>query len=1041
MPDFNPREKQFESDIAAFMTTEGGFMTGNAAAFDRRLGLDTATLISFVKATQPKKWEAYSRLYSNPEKAFVDRFHRVVHLEGLLSVLRYGFSDRGIKFRVVYWKPNTTLNPDDQIRYEANILHCTRQLRYSVHNENSIDIVLFVNGIPVVSMELKDQFTGQNVNNAIEQYRFDRASNDAIFAFTERVLVHFAVDLTNVYMTTRLQGSATRFLPFNQGSNGPGIDGGKGNPDNPDGYDTDYLWKSVLTHDRLLELLQKYMHLSEEVDQDTGEIKKSMIFPRYHQLDVVTYLLNQVRQNGTGESYLVQHSAGSGKSNSIAWLAYRLADLHDTNDNAIFHSVIVVTDRRVLDSQLQDTVYQFDHEEGEVVKVDKHSDQLRDAINDGARIIITTLQKFPVIYQQVEANNRKFAIIIDEAHSSQTGDAAKKLKRALADTEDILAAYAAMEAEEEKTHKDSEDKIIEEIAAHGKHQNLSFFAFTATPKDKTLQMFGIPYDGDDGKRKYRPCHVYSMHQAIDEGFILDVLKNYMSFNVYFKIIKSIPDNPELDSVQGIRAIRNYTSFHPHNIASKVSIMLDHFRNVTMHKINGKAKAMVVTSSRLHAVRYMKEFKKQIQQKGYTDMDVLVAFSGEVPDPADDITYTEEKMNRRADGEIIREKALPEAFHGDEYGMLIVAEKYQTGFDEPLLHTMFVDKQLSGIKAVQTLSRLNRTCPGKQDTFILDFVNDPDTIQKSFQDYYQETVLENETDPNVVYDYKAKLDSYQVYMASEIERFADIFYSGNQQRDDLGRLESTLSPAVGRYTALEKEKRDDFKTLLARFIRIYSFITQVCRFFDTDIHKFYVYAKFLMTLLPSEGYDRVKVDDKILLEYYKLEKGFEGSIQLEGKDGGLNPITGEAGRGERKKDPLTVLVDKFNERYGTAFTEMDKVLSQIENDFAAERKWTDYAHQMDYATFMLLFRREFADKAAKRYQMNDEFFVRMFDDQDMMDDTIQTLGSVLYDRLKKVKLEERSFVEESERFIREETDHTPKAAEPAANPAYDPQLNS
>ena len=1033
MPDFNHREKQFEDDIVAYMTAEGGFTPGNPAAFDRRLGLNTATLIDFVKVTQPRKWEAYSQLYSNPEKAFVDRFTRVVHLEGLLSVLRYGFSDRGIKFRVVYWKPNTSLNPDDQARYEANILHCTRQLHYSIHNENSIDIVLLVNGIPVVSIELKDQFTGQNVNNAIEQYRFDRAPNDAIFFFTERVLVHFAVDLKNVFMTTRLEGSATHFLPFNQGSNGPGVDGGKGNPDNPDGYDTEYLWKSVLTHDRLLELLQKYMHLSEETDRDTGEIKKKMIFPRYHQLDVVTYLLDEVRQNGSGQSYLIQHSAGSGKSNSIAWLAYRLADLHDSDDNAIFHSVIVVTDRRVLDNQLQNTVYQFDHEEGEVVKVDKHSDQLRDAINDGARIIITTLQKFPVIYQQIEANNRKFAIIIDEAHSSQTGDAAKKLKRALADTDDILAAYAALEAEEEKTHKDTEDRIIEEIVAHGKHQNLSFFAFTATPKDKTLQMFGIPYEGEDGRTKFRPCHVYSMHQAIDEGFILDVLRNYMSFNVYFKIIKNIPDNPELDSVQGIRAIRNYTSFHPHNIASKVSIMLDHFRNVTMHKINGKAKAMVVTPSRLHAVRYMKEFKKQILQKGYTDMDVLVAFSGEVPDG--DVVYTEEKMNRRADGEIIREKVLPEAFHGDEYNMLIVAEKYQTGFDEPLLHTMFVDKELSGIKAVQTLSRLNRTCSGKQDTFILDFVNDPENIQKAFQDYYQETVLENETDPNVVYDYKAKLDSYQVCNVSEIERFADIFYSGNQQRDDMGRLESTLTPAVARYNALAKEKRDDFKTLLARFIRVYSFITQVCRFFDTDIHKFYVYAKFLMTMLPSEDYERVKVDDKILLEYYKLEKGFEGSIQLEGKDGGLNAITGEAGRGERKKDPLNVLVDKFNERYGTAFTEMDKVLMQVENDFAADRRWTDYAHQMDLQTFMVLFRRGFADKAAKRYQMNDEFFVRMFDDQQMMDDTIQTLGPILYDRLRNARMEENSFIAESDRFIFEGQGHTPKAAESTTNPMY------
>ena len=491
-----------------------------------------------------------------------------------------------------------------------------------------------------------------------------------------------------------------------------------------------------------------------------------------------------------------------------------------------------------------------------------------------------------------------------------------------------------------------------------------------------------------------------MHQAIEEGFILDVLQNYMNIKTYYKIIKGIPENPELDTIRGIRAIRNFTSNHPHNIASKVTVMLDQFHNVTMRKIGGKAKAMVVTDSRLRAVRYMKEFKRQIQMRGYTDLDVLVAFSGEVPDPEDDITYTEEKMNRRPNGDIIREKALPEAFHGDEYHMLIVADKYQTGFDEPLLHTMFVDKELSGVKAVQTLSRLNRTYPGKQDTFILDFINDPETIRAAFQTYYQETVLENETNPNVVYDKKNELDRYQVYTEAEIERFADIFYSGKQNRGDIGRLQSTLTPAVDRFKALSKARREEFKSKLARFIRIYSFITQVCRLLDLDLHKFYVYAKLLLPNLPKEGYEEVRVDDKILLEYYKLEKDFEGAIELEPEDGGLHPITGDTGYAERKKDPLTVLINKINERYGTAFTEMDKVLKQVENDFAADAKWSDYAQQMDFSTFMLLFQREFADKAALRYQMNDEFFVRLFSDENMMQEVMQGIGSGLYDRLRK-----------------------------------------
>lgn len=520
-------------------------------------------------------------------------------MTNLLNVFRHGFTDRGIKFRAVFWKPETSLNTTSQTQYEANIFHCTRQLHYSLQNENSIDIVLFINGIPVVSMELKCQFTGQDTSNAIQQYKFDRASKDTIFAFKERVLVHFAVDLTKVYMTTRLEGDKTYFLPFNQGSNGAGNVGGKGNPDNPDGYDTAYLWKNVLCKDRLLEILQKYLHLEVIRDEKSGEIKSErMIFPRYHQLDVVTKLLADVKANGSGKNYLIQHSAGSGKSNSIAWLAHRLSGLHNDLDEKIFQSVIIVTDRRVLDSQLQNTVYQFDHIEGVVVKIDKNAKQLKEAIESGAGIIITTLQKFPVIYKEVNASNKKFAIIVDEAHSSQTGDAAKKLKRALADTEEILKEYAEMEAEDEATRKDDEDKMLDELAAQGPQDNLSFFAFTATTKGKTLNMFGWR----DKEGIYHPFHVYSMRQAIEEHFILDVLKNYMTYNMYYKIAKSIPDDPELDTTAGVKAIIKYETLHPHNISQKTAIMLEQFRNVTKHKLNGKAKAMVVTASRLHAVR-------------------------------------------------------------------------------------------------------------------------------------------------------------------------------------------------------------------------------------------------------------------------------------------------------------------------------------------------------------------------------------------------------------------------------------------------------
>lgn len=999
MSDFDVKERRFEQDIEEYLITHGGYTKGNPKTFDCKLALDTATFVSFIKASQPKAWERYVKIYgSDSEKQVVDRFCREVKMVGLLKVLRQGFTDRGIKFRAAYWKPETSINATTAMQYEANILHCTRQLHYSLKNENSIDIVLFLNGIPIVSMELKCQFTGQNTTNAINQYKFDRAGKDAIFAFNERVLVHFAVDLSKVYMTTKLEGPKTYFLPFNQGSNGAGHVGGQGNPINENGYDTAYLWEEVLCKDRLMEILHKYLHLEVICDEKTKEVKsKKLIFPRYHQLDVVTKLLADVKRNGAGKSYLIQHSAGSGKSNSIAWLAHRLSGLHNDEDKKIFQSVIIVTDRKVLDSQLQNTVYQFDHVEGVVVKVDKNSQQLKDAINDGCGIIITTLQKFPVIYKEVKSDNKCFAVIIDEAHSSQTGDAAKKLKRALADTEKILEEYAAMEYEDEEKRKDAEDKLLDELAAHGSHENLSFFAFTATPKDKTLNMFG--WKGSDGR--YHPFHIYSMRQAIDEGFILDVLQNYMTYKMYYKVAKSIPDNPELDTEQGLKAVRQFESLHPHNISQKTMVMLEHFMNITKNKIGGKAKAMVVTPSRLHAVRYLQEFKRQIEGKGYNDLDVLVAFSGEFEDEG--ITYTEEKMNKTKDGETIKENALPAAFHTDDFGMLIVAEKYQTGFDEPLLHTMFVDKKLSGVKAVQTLSRLNRTMRGKHDTFVLDFVNSAEDIQKSFEPYYEETVLEKETDPNVIYDLKNTLDEFHVYSETEIIKFAELFYSSSvQESGDLGRLQSQIKPALDRYKNLEKEQKDLFKSTLARFNRIYAFITQVCRLFDKEIHKFSVYAKALYKQLPIDGTEIIDIDDKVMLEYYRLEKDFEGGITLNPTDEGFTPIQGTAGRREKKKDPLTIIIDKINEQFGTNFTDMDKVLLQIENDYATQEKWHNYANSNDFKTFMMLFAKAFPEMAATRYEQNDSFFVQMFSNPEMMQQVIEGVGYALYKRLRKGK---------------------------------------
>lgn len=995
MIDLNLTEKQFESDIEYSLLTYGGYSKGDAKVFDRTVALDVATLISFVKATQPKSWEKYETIYgTSSEKSFVERFCKEVRSLGLLSVLRHGFKDRGITFRVVYWKPETSINQTAQAQYERNVLHCTRQLHYSVSNENSIDIVLFLNGIPVVSMELKNQFTGQDTDNAIHQYKFDRASKDMIFEFKNRVLVHFAVDLYNVFMTTRLQGANTYFLPFNQGSNGSGNVGGKGNPQNPDGYQTAYLWEKVLTKDSLLEILHKYMHLQVEVSEDKNgnkTRKETMIFPRYHQLDVVTKLLADVKANGAGHNYLIQHSAGSGKSNSIAWLAHRLSGLHNDLDQKIFRSVIVVTDRKVLDSQLQDTIYQFDHVDGVVQKIDKNAAQLKDAIENGAPIIITTLQKFPVIYKEVMGQKQNFAIIVDEAHSSQTGEAARKLKKALADTSVALEEYARLEGEVEANTPDEQDKILNELATQGQHDNLSFFAFTATPKDKTLQMFGT--QTPDGK--YVPYHIYSMKQAIEEGFILDVLKNYVTYKNYYKIIKTIADDPQIETSSGVKAIKKYESLHPHNIAQKTAIMIEHFREVTQKQIGGRAKAMVVTSSRLHAVRYLNEFKRYIKAHGYDDLDVLVAFSGEVIDDGE--PYTEEKMNG------IKESQLKATFHSDEYHMLIVAEKYQTGFDEPLLHTMFVDKKLSGVKAVQTLSRLNRTMRGKDSTFVLDFVNSAEDIQKAFEPYYEATVLEQATDPNVLYDLKNTLDKYRFYSQTEIDAFADLFYSAEEQdAKTLGKLSSILVPAHDRYLVANEEDAQIFRTTLARFNRIYGFISQVCRMFDPDLHKFSVYAKFLYKVLPKTRGPYITIDDKVLLEYYKLEKEFDGSISLSGLEGGIGGIKGEAGARPKKSNSLAEIIAAINEKFGTNFTEMDKVLEQIQEDFLADDKLVSFAQNNDEEMFGLKFEQEFENFAAKRYEANDAFFVKMFTDSGVMKSIVDMLKPIIYRKMRKKK---------------------------------------
>lgn len=767
------------------------------------------------------------------------------------------------------------------------------------------------------------------------------------------------------------------------------IFGGKGNPPNPDNFMTAYLWENVLRKDRLMEILQKYIHLDVKKDG-----RKSIIFPRYHQLDVVTKLLADVKANGTGKNYLIQHSAGSGKSNSIAWLAHRLSGLHDASDKKIFNSVIVVTDRKVLDSQLQDTVYQFDHVRGVVKKVEKNSKELLQAINDRIPIIITTLQKFPVIFEQIKAGGRRFAIICDEAHSSQTGEAAKKLKFALADMEKELEEAAKIANQDENAKPDYQDKIVQELASHGTHKNMSFFAFTATPKGKTLQMFGTKMP--DGT--YRAFHIYSMRQAIEEGFILDVLKNYTTYKTYYKIAKSEENDPEFNKRKASRAVRQFESLHPHNISQKTAIMLEHVRDITSKKIGGHAKAMVVTASRLHAIRYFKEFKNFIRDNGYKNLDVLVAFSGELVDG--EVSYTEEKCNKTKSGETIKENQLKEYFKSDDFNILIVAEKYQTGFDEPLLHTMFVDKRLTGVKAVQTLSRLNRICKGKTDTFVLDFVNSPEDIKDAFQPFYQATVLQEETDPNRIYDLKKYLDKSAVYTQEQIDNVADIYFkSGEQDKNAIGKMRSILDSSVKIYSDLKREDQDKFLSALESFVSFYGFITQICRMYDKDLLKFAIFAKFLLKVIPRDKSEKVHLDDMILLEYYKNEKKYDGSIALDEADGKVAPMTGKGKKSEPKRDKLSVIVDDINKQFGTNFTEMDKVLKQIENDLINDPELQKFA-KSDRETIRIVYDKLFPSILANRYATNEDFFSKMCSDKKFMSDVMARLFPIVLQRLVK-----------------------------------------
>jgi type I restriction enzyme R subunit len=993
-------ERGFEDAIELSLLSAGGYAKSLGDHFDRVLGLDTTELFDFLAATQPRAWDqlvarGYGGDVAAARTGFTKRLAGELDARGTVDVLRHGIDDYGVAFHLAYFRPAHTLTPELQVLYAANRVTVTRQFKYETTSENSIDLALLVNGIPTATAELKNPLTHQTVEHAKVQYRQDRDPTNVTLA--RRALVHFAVDPDLVAMTTRLDGPRTRFLPFNQGTGGAGQPGRAGNPGTTTGHRTGYLWEQVWQRDSWLDILQRFIHV--EVPAKGTKAEKAagtrVIFPRFHQWDAVRKLEADAKAEGAGQNYLVQHSAGSGKSNTIAWICHRLANLHDAADTKVFDKVIVITDRLVLDRQLQDTIYQFEHAKGVVVKIDKNSDQLAEALTgEQAKIVITTLQKFPFILSKMgEAKARRYAVVVDEAHSSQTGIAAKELRAVLArgqDADELLIEAERREQAEEEAHGDGEDQMVATLAGRGHQDNISFFAFTATPKAKTLELFGKRTDTPEGPR-FLPFHLYSMRQAIDEGFILDVLDCYTTYKTYWRIEKAIADDPSHDRAKARAAIARFVALHPTNLAQKAEIIVEHFRQHTAGKIGGHAKAMVVTSSRLHAVRYKEAIDRYLAEHNYADVRALVAFSGKVID--DEITYSEAFINGFPESE------TAERFGTDEYQVLIVAEKFQTGFDQPLLHTMYVDKVLTGLNAVQTLSRLNRTRDDKEDTFVLDFRNETEDIQKAFAPWYERTEA-IPTDPNLLWDTHRLLMESPVIDEDEIPAAVAELLAGRGVPNH-AKVYASLDPALSRYEELDREDQDEFREVLGRYVSLYGFIAQIVRFTDADLERDYVYARALESRLPRSEAEGIDIGSEVKLSHLRTELQSEGSLTLEEGKGDVKAIF--SGRGPQhvpEKEQLSAIIDVLNERFGMHLTEADQLLfDQFEETWASDPEVVAQAKNNEYDNFRLVFDRMFLGTVIERMDDNEAIYKRVLDDEEFQRALMDLYATRLYQRLR------------------------------------------
>jgi type I restriction enzyme, R subunit len=906
-------EIHFEAHIENYLVNEvKEYHVVYPGEYNKELCVIPSEIIAFVKDTQPEKYNALAEQYgANVDSQIVNNVARILNKNKTLHVLHHKIKDRGQALDMVYFQPANNKTPEHELWYKKNRLAIVRQLQYSNRNTKEIDIVLFINGIPVVTMELKNALTGQNHHNAIKQYIKDRNPKGEAFLEFKRCLVHFAVGTEKVFMATQLKGDSTFFLPFNQNLENY----------NEDGFATSYLWEDVLRKDSLLDLIQNFISVQTDketiYDERTKALKEKtstkLLFPRFHQRRIVNRMLDAVSREGVGGKYLGQHSAGSGKSNSITWLAYRLSGFYQnyTDNKALFDSTIIVTDRRVLDKQIQENIRQLDDTPGVVAYIDerKTSQDLKQAILDGKRIIVTTLQKFPVISEAIaKLPNKNYAVIIDEAHSSQSGDAAGHLRKSLS---------LEVAEELESKNKDLDEIIADEIKSKGVQKNISFFAFTATPKPKTIELFGTLKDG-----KKEPFDIYSMEQAIKEGFILDVLKNYTSFKRYYKIVKrsEIPDK-EYEKKKTVRLLGSYVDLQDHAIEKKARIMLEHFVAQTQNEIQGKARGMLVTRSRLHAVRFKRKFD-DIMRDMKLPYSALVAFSGTVRDDETGEDYTEVNMNN-LQGKI----SIPESLKLPKFRLLIVANKFQTGFDEPLLHTMFVDKKLGGTNTVQTLSRLNRTTIGKDSTMVLDFVNDHEMVQEDFQKFYGKNYMEEEhqTDPNTLYDVQNKIDAYNLLYENEIDAFSNIFF---RKGDNYEKLQPILNEVCRRYLdELNEDQQTAFKGDAKSFVKLYRFLRGIITFTDVELEKHYVFLTALIKKLPYVKSNMpLDVLGEIELHSYKIQHKFTTDLELTSGDGEMEGMTPGGGgqKPEEEFDLLTNIIKILNDTFGLDLTDDDRV---------------------------------------------------------------------------------------------------------------------